>query len=129
MMSFLGTSARSELLRSGRGFSNVQPTAHWLASASPLPPDRINIGVAKLNGLEKELGLNSLQYSTASLVFFATYCFFEIPSNMLLKRFRPSRWISFLAITWGITMTCMGLVRNFGQLVALRVLLGMLEAG
>lgn len=48
---------------------------------------------------------------------------------MLLKKIRPSRWISFLAITWGITMTCMGLVNNFGQLVALRVLLGMLEAG
>ena len=118
-----------QLVLSCHGAGAVSPRFSPQLTDSPLPPDRINIGVAKLNGLEKELGLNSLQYSTASLVFFATYCFFEIPSNMLLKRFRPSRWISFLAITWGITMTCMGLVRNFGQLVALRVLLGMLEAG
>lgn len=35
--------------------------------------DRINIGVAKLSGLSTELKLSSLQYSTASMIFFVSY--------------------------------------------------------
>lgn len=35
--------------------------------------DRINIGVAKLSGLSTELKLTSLQYSTASMIFFVSY--------------------------------------------------------
>lgn len=30
-------------------------------------------------------------------------------------------------VAWGIVMTCMGVVNNFGEMVALRVLLGLFE--
>jgi MFS family permease len=48
---------------------------------------------------------------------------------MVLKRVRPSIWLSFLILAWGITMTCMGAVKNFKGLVACRVILGLCEAG
>lgn len=53
----------------------------------------------------------------------------EIPSNIILKKVRPSIWLSFLVLAWGITMTCMGAVRDFNGLVACRVVLGIFEAG
>lgn len=47
---------------------------------------------------------------------------------MLLKTLsRPSLYISFLVITWGIVMTCHAFVQNFAGVIALRVLLGIFE--
>ncbi|WVN88810.1 uncharacterized protein L203_104023 [Cryptococcus depauperatus CBS 7841] len=91
--------------------------------------DRVNVGAAKLVGLTTELHLTSLQYSNASMIFFVPYVVFEVPSNLLLKRLRPSRWIPFTMVCWAIFQTTMGLVTNYGQLLALRFCLGLFEAG
>ena len=83
----------------------------------------------RLYGLEEDLGLSGNQYQIISSVLFVTYVTFEIPSNLVLKRIRPSRWIAFLTIAWGIIATCMGLTQNFAGMVTCRVLLGVFEAG
>lgn len=44
-------------------------------------------------GLSKDLGLSAHQYSIASLIFFVSYVAFEVPSNMVLKKLRPSIYI------------------------------------
>lgn len=51
----------------------------------------------------------------------------EIPSNIVLKKVRPSLWLSFLVVSWGLVMTCQGLVKNFEGLLACRVMLGLAE--
>ncbi|OCF76535.1 hypothetical protein I204_02232 [Kwoniella mangroviensis CBS 8886] len=91
--------------------------------------DRVNVGAAKLVGLTKDLNLSSLEYSNASMIFFVSYVAFEVPSNLVLKKLRPSRWIPFTMICWAIFQTCMGLVTNYGQLLALRFCLGLFESG
>lgn len=91
--------------------------------------DRVNIGAAKLNTLEKDLNLTGNQYNIASLVFFVSYVAFEVPSNMVLKKLRPSIYIPCTMVVWAIFQIFMGLVRNYGQLVALRFCLGLAEAG
>ncbi|GAB1526070.1 hypothetical protein RhiTH_009236 [Rhizoctonia solani] len=60
--------------------------------------DRTNIGNARLAGLEADLGMDkrSLQYNTALAIFFPFYVAAEIPSNMMLKRTRPSLWFAFI---------------------------------
>jgi hypothetical protein len=55
--------------------------------------DRTNIGNARLAGLETDLGMSGLDYNVALAVFFPFYVAAEIPSNMAMKRFRPSIWI------------------------------------
>jgi sugar phosphate permease len=91
--------------------------------------DRVNIGQAKIDGLMESVKLTSSQYNACLSVFFATYVVFEIPSNLVLKRLRPSRWIPMIMITWGIVMTLMGLVNSYGSLIACRLLLGAAESG
>ena len=91
--------------------------------------DRVNIGQAKLDGLLESLNLTSTQYNTCLSVFFATYVAFEIPSNLVLKKLRPSRWIPMIMVTWGIVMTLMGLVNSYVTLLTARLLLGAAEAG
>ncbi|KAL8785863.1 MAG: hypothetical protein Q9195_008458 [Heterodermia aff. obscurata] len=63
--------------------------------------DRINIGNARIEGLEKDLGMVGNDYSVALQVFFVPYILLEVPSNILLKRIAPSTWLSFLMFMWG----------------------------
>lgn len=53
-----------------------------------------------------------------------------VPSNVVLKKFmRPSIYLGILVTTWGVIMTLHGVVQNFGGLLAVRLLLGVFEAG
>lgn len=91
--------------------------------------DRGNIGNAKIEGLQDDLHMSPDQYNWCLTVFFFPYAFFEVPSNLLLKRFRPSRWLPMIMVAWGAVMTLMGIVRNYEGLLAARVFLGVTEAG
>jgi MFS family permease len=93
--------------------------------------DRTNIGNARIQGLEKDLGMDpkSNKYNIALLVFFVPYILFEVPSNLIIKRVAPSTWLSIIMILWGIATIGQGLVNNFGGLVAMRLLVGLFEAG
>ncbi|KAJ3204051.1 hypothetical protein HDU67_009805 [Dinochytrium kinnereticum] len=100
--------------------------------------DRVNIGNARVIGLnprtglgnmERDLGMSGNDYNTALSVFFITYCLFEPVSNLILNKTSPSVWISRIAFTWGICATALGGVNNLAGLVAVRILLGLCEAG
>jgi MFS family permease len=91
--------------------------------------DRVNIGNAKLYGLEQDLNMHGMQYQAAVSLLFVTYVLVEIPSNMLLKRFTASRWIAFITAGWGIVATLTGIVQSYGGLIACRLILGLLEGG
>ncbi|KAF9234650.1 MFS general substrate transporter [Melanogaster broomeanus] len=91
--------------------------------------DRGNIGNAKLDGLTTQLHLTGNKYNIALTMFFIPYCLFECPANLVLKVFRPSRWLPGIMVLWGTVMTLMGLVKTYPQLVGVRVCLGIAEAG
>ncbi|KAF8153406.1 MFS general substrate transporter [Crassisporium funariophilum] len=86
-------------------------------------------GNARLQGLQSQLHLTGNQYNIALTMYFIPYCLFECPANLVLKRFRPSKWLPGITVTWGIVMTLMGLVKTYPQLVGARVCLGVAEAG
>lgn len=73
--------------------------------------------------------MTNQQYLIALMIFIVAYTIFETPSNYMLKRFRPSRWLAFLMFGWGVMTMVLGAVHNFGGVVAVRFLLGMFEAG
>jgi hypothetical protein len=91
--------------------------------------DRVNIGNARLYGLEKDLGLYGNQYQTAVSLLFATYVTSELPSNLVLKKFTPSRWFATITFLWGVVATLTGVVQNFAGLIACRLALGLIEGG
>jgi MFS family permease len=92
--------------------------------------DRSNVGNARIEGLEADLGLTTSQFNWCLTIFFLTYSAFEIPSNYLLKVIgKQSIFIPTIMVLWGLVMTFMGLVTNFAGLFSLRLLLGIFEAG
>lgn len=76
-----------------------------------------------------DLKLTSSQYSVALVVFFVTYVAFEAPSNMILVRTRPSRYLPAIMAVWGALTCCMAAIKNYHHLIILRIFVGMLEAG
>lgn len=91
--------------------------------------DRGNIGNARIEGLVEDLGMSGPQYNWCLTAFFFTYAAFEVPSNLLLKKLRPSIWLPSIMVAWGIVMTLMGIVQNYHGLLIARIFLGVTEAG
>ncbi|KAF8133663.1 major facilitator superfamily domain-containing protein [Boletus edulis] len=91
--------------------------------------DRTNIGNARIAGMGNDLDLVGLRYNTAAAIFFIPYSLAQPPSNVILKLFRPSRWIPLIMVVWGLIMTLMCLVKTYPQLLVARIFLGLAEAG
>ena len=90
---------------------------------------RVNIGNARLYGLQEDLNMGDSQFQTAVSILFVTYILSEVPSNLVLKKLTPSRWIAFITVAWGIIATLTGIVQSYGGLIACRLLLGAVEGG
>jgi MFS family permease len=90
--------------------------------------DRVNVGFAKLQML-KDLSLSDAAFATGAGIFFIGYFFFEVPSNVLLKKFGARMWIARIMISWGIISSCMIFVKGEWSFYGLRFLLGLAEAG
>ena len=53
----------------------------------------------------------------------------EVPSNMMMKRTRPSLWLTIIMLAWGVVMTLMGVVTSYTGLLIARMALGVAEGG
>jgi len=91
--------------------------------------DRVNIGLAGPNGMNRDLGLSATAFGFASGIFFLGYLTLEVPSNLALYRFGARRWLARIMLTWGILATALAFAPNLTALVTMRFLLGMAEAG
>ncbi|KAJ6471432.1 MFS transporter [Mycena sanguinolenta] len=97
--------------------------------------DRSNIGNAKIlnvethNDLLSETHMTAYQYTIALMMFLVAYTLFEVPSNYLLKRLSPSRWIAFLMLVCGSLSMGLGGTHTYAEVTIVRFLLGAFEAG
>lgn len=91
--------------------------------------DRSNVGNAKILGLESDLHLNNHQYAVGLAVFYVFYIVADVPSNLFLKRATPRIWLPLLALLWGVSVMCIGFVRNYAEFLVVRCLLGIFEGG
>ncbi|KAM5341911.1 hypothetical protein ACJ41O_014942 [Fusarium nematophilum] len=105
----------------------IIPCVMWIYLMNMM--DRVNIGNGRLFGLEEDLGLVGNQFQLAVSVLFVTYCLFEAPSNMIIKRLQPARYLAGLTLAWGFIATFSAFVQNFAGLIVCRLLLGLFEAG
>lgn len=90
--------------------------------------DRVNIGYAALF-IRRELHFSNTVYGTGAGLFFLSYALFEVPSNLLLLRVGPRRWIGTLMVVWGVISASMPLAHTPFEFYLLRFLLGAAEAG
>lgn len=105
--------------------------------------DRVNVGFAKLQ-MAASLQFSDAVYGFGAGIFFIGYFLFEVPSNLILERVGARRWIARIMITWGLVSAAfayvsdipwgplpalLGLPNDEFSFYALRLLLGVAEAG
>ena len=90
--------------------------------------DRVNVGFAKLQ-MSSDLSLSDAAFATGAGIFFIGYFFFEVPSNIALKKYGARMWIMRIMVTWGIVSCAMMFVRGEWSFYGMRFILGLAEAG
>ena len=90
--------------------------------------DRVNVGFAALQ-MNKDLGFSPIVYGWGAGIFFFGYFLFEVPSNIALERVGARRWIARIMVSWGVVSAGTALVTGTWSFMALRFLLGAMEAG
>jgi MFS family permease len=90
--------------------------------------DRFNVSIAALT-MNKALGLTATTYGLGAGAFFFSYVLFQVPANLVLARIGARTWLSFIMAAWGICSAATAFVVGEKSFVAVRVLLGVAEAG
>ncbi|RYO58698.1 hypothetical protein AA0116_g6802 [Alternaria tenuissima] len=70
------------------------PILWWMYILAHL--DRSNIANANAAGMSEDLGLSDNQYAMLVSLFFVAYVIFEVPSNMILMKVKPSIYLCLL---------------------------------
>lgn len=90
--------------------------------------DRTNVALAKTH-LQADVGISVTAFGLGAGIFFISYAFLEIPSNLTMHKVGPRRWIARIAVTWGALSAAMMFVQGDMSFYILRFLLGAAEAG
>ncbi|KAF2625129.1 MFS general substrate transporter [Macroventuria anomochaeta] len=91
--------------------------------------DRQNLAAAKLQGIMEDLDMTTQQFATAISILFVGYLPFQIPSNLIITKIsRPGLYICVAVVIWGTISAATAAVKTYGQLLAVRAILGAAEA-
>ncbi|KAI3338461.1 putative pantothenate transporter [Ustulina deusta] len=91
--------------------------------------DRQNLAAAKLQGILEDLNLSTQEFATAVSILFVGYLPFQIPSNLLITKIsRPGMYICTATFIWGAISAATAVVKTYQQLLAVRAVLGIVEA-
>jgi ACS family tartrate transporter-like MFS transporter len=79
--------------------------------------------------MKHDLHLSNTVYGTGAGILFLGSALFDLPSNLMLGKVGPRKWIARIMISWGIIATAMMFARGPLSFYVLRFLLGVCEAG
>jgi MFS family permease len=79
-------------------------------------------------GIIEDTNLPSDGFSNLAMVFYVSFLVFEPLQTYFIQRFPVAKWLGANVFLWGITVACNSAVSNYASVVALRVLLGVMEA-
>ncbi|KAF8922586.1 MFS general substrate transporter [Mucidula mucida] len=106
-------------------FSILPPlTIMYLANAL----DKGNVGNAKTDGWDKDIGLVGNQYYILVMVFYVPFCLFGTPISLLVKRFSAARVLPIMMLGFGSMSLFAGIAKNFSEIFAIRWFLGVFES-
>ncbi|EPB86989.1 hypothetical protein HMPREF1544_06207 [Mucor circinelloides 1006PhL] len=84
---------------------------------------------SNISGLTTDLNIKNVQAQWAVAIYYFCVIVFDIPSNIILRRWRPSLWFGFLMGAWGIISVSVAACTDFNGLVIAQLLSSIFEAG
>jgi MFS family permease len=100
-----------------------------LTSPDGIELDRGNIANAITDDFMEDLGISQNQFNVGQQMLSLGIVLFEIPSNMILYRVGPGKWLTLQLFLFGIVSTFQAFQTNYDSFVATRLLLGITESG
>lgn len=91
--------------------------------------DRVNVGNARVAGLQTDLKISDTEYQTALTITYIPYILAELPSNLILNRIGPRILLPTICILFGLVSSLQSQVYNYAGLLACRFFLGFVEGG
>ncbi|KAJ5725451.1 uncharacterized protein N7483_006808 [Penicillium malachiteum] len=90
--------------------------------------DRNSITQARLYGLQEDTGLQGAEYQTAISIFSAGYIVMQLPSTVMMTKFRPSIYLPTCIVLWAFVSGCTAATFNTPGILMVRFFLGFVEA-
>ncbi|QSN60134.1 MULTISPECIES: MFS transporter [unclassified Caballeronia] len=90
--------------------------------------DRANYGFASAAGINQDLGISKGLSSLIGALFFLGYFFFQIPGAIYAERRSVKKLVFWSLVLWGGCAAATGMVSNIPSLMAIRFVLGIVEA-
>ncbi|HDS1737205.1 MULTISPECIES: MFS transporter [Pseudomonas] len=90
--------------------------------------DRANYGFAAASGMADDLKITPALSSLLGALFFLGYFFFQVPGAIYAEKRSVKKLIFVSLILWGGLATLTGMISNVYLLIAIRFLLGVVEA-
>ncbi|KAI9877393.1 MAG: hypothetical protein M1830_004043, partial [Pleopsidium flavum] len=91
--------------------------------------DRSNLGNAQTNGFTADLKMPATAINTATSLFFATFVPLQPVSVAIGKKVGQSYYLGIIALGWGVLTLSHAFVKTQAHLIAVRLLIGVFEAG
>lgn len=91
--------------------------------------DRGNIGNALTDFFFDDVGITQNQFNVGQQLLSLGIVLLEIPSNFVLYRIGPAKWISGQIFAWGLVATFQAFQHGVGAFMTTRLLLGLCESG
>lgn len=90
--------------------------------------DRAVFGIARVGGMEADLGLNAVQIGYLASAFSLTYAFAQIPGGVFLDRFGTRITYGMSLFSWSLFTALQGTASNFAAMFGYRLAMGTFEA-
>ncbi|KAE8374265.1 vitamin H transporter [Aspergillus bertholletiae] len=91
--------------------------------------DRMNIASALTGGFGQDIHIDQTTVNLGNQLMFLGIIVLEIPSNIVLQKIGPDKWIPAQVLVFGIIATFQIFLRNRTDFLVVRSLLGLAEAG
>ncbi|KAJ4155413.1 hypothetical protein LMH87_000656 [Akanthomyces muscarius] len=90
--------------------------------------DKSTLSYSSVMGIRDDAHLSSGEYAWLGSIFSLGYLVSNLPCAIMIQKAPLSKWIVVMMSIWGVILALMAVGRNFGQLFAIRLLLGIFEA-
>lgn len=88
-----------------------------------------NLANAATSTLFHDIHINLDQYNLGQGLLYLGIVVFEIPSQMVIQRVGPQKWLTFQVFCFGLVSTFQMFMKNNASFMVTRVLLGIVECG
>lgn len=84
---------------------------------------------ASVTSMFQDLGLQGTRYSVSIFIFTIAGVVFKLPSTICVRLVGPRLWLASTTFCFGVITLCTAFIHTWGQMIALRVLLGIAMSG